>query len=92
MPGSSMTASKVLQERLASEDHGRCPVRVESAHRSGPSLDPAVIGFEPVVGVLGRAVARTSLQLADCLGQDREATTSPAASLAAINAPRGWRR
>ena len=53
-----VTASQVLHERVALDDHAGGPVRLEAAHRTEPGLEAAVVGLHKVVGVLGRVMVR----------------------------------
>ena len=46
----------VLHERMAGNDDSGATVLLESSHRSQPCLQAAVIGLDPVVGVLLGAV------------------------------------
>src|SRR5215207_7467888 len=47
-----VATADVLHERMAGNDHPGAVVLLEPAHRSQPRLQPAVIAFDMVVGVL----------------------------------------
>jgi hypothetical protein len=60
-----VAAPYVLHERVTSHDHARRVVTLEPAHRSQPGLEPAVVGFDPIVRVLRSVVKRGGEQLID---------------------------
>lgn len=45
-----VAAAHVLQKGVAGDHYLRCPIGLQSAHRSQPALELAVIGLYPVVG------------------------------------------
>jgi len=54
-----VAASKVLHDRMPSRDVRRRAHAFESAHRAQPRLEPAVVGFHDVVGILLHHMSRT---------------------------------
>ena len=58
-----MAASEVLDERVAGADHAGGAQLFESAHRPDSGLEPSMIGFEGIVGVLLHDMARGGQQL-----------------------------
>jgi hypothetical protein len=51
-----VAAPNVLYEGEASHNHACGVVAFESTHRAEPGLEPAVVGLDPVIRVLGRVV------------------------------------
>jgi hypothetical protein len=47
-----VTSPKVLDERMPRDDHPGAVVLLESSHWSQPRLQAAVVGLDPVVGIL----------------------------------------
>ena len=47
-----VAAAEVLDEGLARGDHGSRPEAFQAAHRTWPGLQPTMVGFDPIVGVL----------------------------------------
>ena len=47
-----VAATQVLDKGVTSGNDSQRPDRLDSAHRPQPRLQPAVIGFDPIVGVL----------------------------------------
>jgi len=46
-----MSASKVLDKRMAGDDHPGTAIPLEAAHRSQPGLQAPMVSLDPVVGV-----------------------------------------
>ena len=53
-----VTAPDVLHERVTADDHPGGVVAFESAHRSEPRFEAAVVGFDPIVRILLGVVKR----------------------------------
>ena len=51
-----MSSPQVLDEGMSSDHDAGGPVPFEAPHRSKSCLEPPVVGFDPIVGVLGRVV------------------------------------
>jgi hypothetical protein len=66
-----VAASQVGHERVPGGDDAGELDRFESAHRAQPGLEPAVIGFDAVVGVLLHDVPRTRREFVDHARVDR---------------------
>jgi hypothetical protein len=47
-----VAAAKVLHQRVAAHNHSRGTVAFESAHRTEPGFEPAVVALDAVVRVL----------------------------------------
>ncbi len=60
-----VTAADVLHERVATDDRACGPVAFQTAHRSEPRFQSAVVVLDPVVGVLLRVVKRAREKLID---------------------------
>ncbi len=60
-----VAAPNVLHERVAAHDHACGVVAFEAAHGAEPGFEPAVIGFDPVVRVLGGVVERAGHEVID---------------------------
>jgi hypothetical protein len=58
-----MAPSKVLDEAMTANDHPGGTVLLEAAHRPQPRLQAAVVGLDPVVGVLLGSMPRCREQL-----------------------------
>jgi hypothetical protein len=58
-----VSVAQVLDECMASANHPGRAKPFEATHRSEPGLEPTVIGFDGVVGVLLHDVARRRQQL-----------------------------
>ncbi len=58
-----VAAAQVLDERMASANHSGRAEPFEPTHRSEPGLEPTMIGFDGIVGVLLHDVARGGQQL-----------------------------
>ena len=71
LPEFVVAAPQVLDERVAGDDHAGGAVAFQPAHRSKPGLEAAVVGFDPVVGVLLGVVEAAGEQLLDRSGQGR---------------------
>jgi hypothetical protein len=53
-----VAASKVLHQRVATDDHAGRVVAFESPHRTEPGFEPAVVAFDTAVCVLLGVVER----------------------------------
>ena len=62
-----VSAADVLDERMPGTDHAGAAEIFETAHRTEPKLESAVIGFNPIVGVALGVVSGTQ----DALLEDR---------------------
>jgi hypothetical protein len=51
-----MPSSQVLDEGVTSDHDARGAVSFEAPHRTKSGLEPSVVSFDPVVGVLGAVV------------------------------------
>jgi hypothetical protein len=60
-----VAAAEVLDEGVSGDDDLGCDVCSQAPHRSEPVLEPAVIGFDRVVGVLLDVMPRGAQQLID---------------------------
>ena len=60
-----VATAQVLNERVSAADHLGAAEPFHAAHRTGPSLQPAVIGFDGFVGVLLHHVPRLGNQLVE---------------------------
>ena len=60
-----MAAANVLDERLTLDDDARGAVAFQPAHRSQPGFQPAVVGWDTIVGLLDCVVQRVRCQLTD---------------------------
>jgi hypothetical protein len=60
-----VAVAQVLNERMPATDHLGAAEPLQAAHRTGPGLQPAVIGFDRVVGVLLDHVPRVGNQLVE---------------------------
>src|SRR5215211_8715649 len=58
-----MAPSNVLDEGMAANDHPGGTVLLEAAHRPQPRLEAAMVGLDPVVGVLLGSMPRCRQQL-----------------------------
>lgn len=70
-----VAASKVPHERVTPDHHRGGPVAFQAPHGSEPALEAAVVGFDPVVGVLRGVVVHASQQLDD--GASQPPATDP---------------
>ena len=61
-----VTATDVLHERVAADDHARRMVAFESAHRAEPGLESSVVAFDSVVRVLLGVVEPSGHESFDC--------------------------
>jgi hypothetical protein len=64
----ALAAAQVLHESVSSGDGRQRADRFQSAHRSQPGFQPAVISFDGVVGVLLEYVPRRRDELIDDAG------------------------
>ena len=64
-------APNVLHECVASDDHSRCTVAFEPAHRTESGFESAVVAFDAVVCVLVRVVERGGHESFDRRSQRR---------------------
>ena len=60
-----VATAEVLYERMAGGDTGRRPELFQPAHRAQPSLQPAMISFNTIIGVLRGHVRRGRDQFVD---------------------------
>ena len=60
-----VATAEVLYERMARGDTGRRPELFQPAHRAQPSLQPAMISFNTIIGVLLGHVGRGRNQFVD---------------------------
>ena len=60
-----VSAAQVLDERMPATDHLGAAEPFQTAHRTGPRLQPAVVRFDRVVGVLLHHVPRLGHDLVE---------------------------
>jgi cytochrome c-type biogenesis protein len=91
-----VAASEVLHERVTTDHDRRVPIPFQTAHRTEPGLESAVVGFDTVVGVLGGVMVHGGQQLDDRASQrwDRSVVIDKHASIRRAHAsdPRGITR
>jgi hypothetical protein len=68
-----VAAAEVLHECVTADDHASGVVTFKSAHRPESGLEPAVVGFDPIVRVLLGVVKRGWDQFHDHRAQCRRA-------------------
>lgn len=66
-----VASAQILDEGESSHDHPGGPIAFQATHRSQPRLQPSMIGFDPVVCVLGGVVECEWQELGDGSGQGR---------------------
>jgi hypothetical protein len=60
-----VAAPEILDEGMAGREEPRARLGLQTAHRSQPRLEPAVVGLEDVVGVLPHVVEGGGEQFVD---------------------------
>jgi hypothetical protein len=60
-----VAAPEVLHEGVTAHDHSRGVIAFEAAHRTEPRFEATVVGFDPVIRVLGGVVERGGYELVD---------------------------
>jgi hypothetical protein len=60
-----MAAPNVLHQRMTAHNHAGIVVAFEAAHRTAARFEPPVIGFDPIVRVLGGVMERGGHELID---------------------------
>jgi hypothetical protein len=55
-----VAAPNVLHERVTAQDHAGGVVTFESAHRTQPRFEPAVVGFDGTVALAEHGAARAA--------------------------------
>jgi hypothetical protein len=66
-----VAASQVLDEAVSGADHAGAAEPFEAAHRPQSGLEPSMIGFDRIVGILLGDVARGGCQLIERAGVGR---------------------
>ncbi len=58
-----VTTSKILDERVTADDHRRGPISSQTAHRSQPRFEAAVVVLDPTIRILVGVMQRFGDQL-----------------------------